>query len=78
MSNASNKALDIVFKGVIGVICHFHLLRDIGNDLLKDLYRGLQKTLSKHAIYAGIRYQTLALEKSAGSRKKAENLFFSF
>lgn len=77
MGNGINKALDIVFQGVMRVICHFHLLRDIGNDLLKDLYRSVQKSLSKHAIYASIRYQTLALEKAAGSRKKAEDLFFS-
>jgi len=77
MGNGINKALDIVFEGVMRIICHFHLLRDIGNDLLKELYRDLQKSLSNHKIYADIRYQTLALEKTAGSRTKAEDLFFS-
>ena len=77
MGNGINKALDIVFEGVMRIICHFHLLRDIGNDLLKELYRSVQKSLSGHRIYADIRYQTLALEKTAGSRKKAEDLFFS-
>jgi len=77
MGNGINKALDIVFEGVMRIICHFHLLRDIGNDLLNELYRSVQKSLSGHGIYAGIRYQTLALEKTAGSRTKAEDLFFS-
>lgn len=77
MGNGINKALDIVFEGVMRIICHFHLLRDIGNDLLKELYRSVQKSLSGHRIYADIRYQTLALEKTAGSRIKAEDLFFS-
>lgn len=77
MGNGINKALDIIFEGVMRIICHFHLLRDIGNDLLKELYRSVQKSLSGHRIYADIRYQTLALEKTAGSRKKAEDLFFS-
>jgi len=78
MGNGINKALDIVFEGVMRIICHFHLLRDIGNDLLKKLYRNVQKSLSGHGIYVGIRYQTLALEKTAGSRTKAEDLFFSY
>lgn len=71
-----NKALDIVFEGVMRIICHFHLLRDIGNDLLKELYRSVQKSLSRHKIYADIRYQTLALEKTAGGRTKSSRLVF--
>ncbi|MCK5536173.1 MAG: hypothetical protein KAI79_05055 [Bacteroidales bacterium] len=77
MGRGINNALDIVFNGVMRIICHFHLLRDIGKDLFKDLYVILQKTLSKHKIYAAIRYQTQALEKTAGSREKAGQLFFN-
>lgn len=69
-------ALDLVFVAVIHVICHFHLLRDIGKDLMQELYRKVQKTLSNKAIYAEIRYQTLALEKVAGGKQLAEKLFY--
>ena len=69
-------ALDLVFVAVIHVICHFHLLRDIGKDLLQELYRKVQKTLSNKEIYAEIRYQTHALEKVAGGKQLAEKLFY--
>jgi len=69
-------ALDLVFVAVIHIICHFHLLRDIGKDLLQDLYRKVQKALSKKEIYAQIRYQTQALEKAAGGKQVAERLFY--
>ena len=69
-------ALDIVFLGVSHVICHFHLLRDIGKDLLQELYWKLQKTLSNKQIYAEIRYQTQALEKALGGKQLAEKLFY--
>lgn len=69
-------ALDMVFAGVNHVICHFHLLRDIGKDLLQELYRKVQKALSNKHIYAEIRYQTQALEKAAGGKQLAEKLFY--
>ena len=69
-------ALDLVFVAVIHVICHFHLLRDIGKDLLQELYRKVQKVLSNKEIYAEIRYQTQALEKAAGGKQLAEQLFY--
>ena len=69
-------ALDLVFESVIHVICHFHLLRDIGKDLLQELYRKVQKTLSNKEIYAEIRYQTHALEKAVGGKQIAEKLFY--
>jgi len=76
MGSGINKALAIVFEGIIQIICHFHLLRDIGKDLLTDLYRKIQKTLSNHEIYAQIRYQTKALEKAAGGKTQATQLFY--
>jgi len=52
------------------------LLRDIGKDLLGELYRKVQKTLSNAEIYAHIRYQTKAVEKVAGSKTQATKLFY--
>ena len=69
-------ALDLVFVAVIHIICHFHLLRDIGKDLLQELYRKVQKALSSKEVYAEIRYQTQALEKVAGGKQFAEKLFY--
>lgn len=67
-------ALDLIFPGVNHVICHFHLLRDIGKDLLQELYRRVQKALSNKQVYAEIRYQTQALEKAAGGKQMAEEI----
>ncbi|GAF92767.1 unnamed protein product, partial [marine sediment metagenome] len=33
MGRGINNALNVIFPGVARVICHFHLLRDIGKDL---------------------------------------------
>jgi len=74
MGAGINKACAIVFPGVLQVICHFHLLRDIGKDLFEAEYRQLQKKLSKKKIYAKIRYQIKSLEKAIGSSQEAEEL----
>lgn len=76
MGRGINNALDIVFAGIIRIICHFHLLRDIGKDLMQELYRTVQKTLSNKQIYAEIRYQIQALEKIVGGKQQAEKLFY--
>ena len=76
MGNGINSALAIVFEGVSQVICHFHLLRDIGKDILADHYRKIQKILSNQEIYAQIRYQTKALEKTVGGKTQATQLFY--
>lgn len=78
MGSGINTACDIVFMGVMRIICHFHLLRDIGKDLLSENYRKIQKCLSNLKIYASVRYQTKALENLAGGIEKAEYLFNNF
>lgn len=70
-----NSALDVVFPLVARVICHFHLLRDIGKDLLNDTYQKVRKLLAKKKIYSDIRYQTKAFEKQAGGLKTAQEFF---
>ena len=78
MGSGINTACDIVFPAVMRIICHFHLLRDIGKDLLSENYRKIQKCLSNLKIYANVRYQTKALEKLAGGIEKAEYFFNNF
>jgi hypothetical protein len=77
MGAGINKAGAVVFKGVPQVICHFHLLRDIGKDLFEAEYRTLQKQLSKKKIYHKVRYQIKMLENEIGSKKDAEKLLLS-
>jgi hypothetical protein len=77
MGAGINKGCALVFPGVLQVICHFHLLRDIGKDLFEAEYRQLQKKLSKKKIYAKIRYQIKSLEKVIGSSQAAEELLQS-
>lgn len=76
MGRGINNALNVIFPGVARVICHFHLLRDIGKDLLGNAYKNVRKSLSAKQVYADIRYQTKALEKLIGDSKKARNLFY--
>ena len=44
------KATSVVFPEVPDFICHFHFLRDIGKDILKDDYDIIRKQLKKHGI----------------------------
>lgn len=77
MGRGINSALDEVFPLAVRVICHFHLLRDIGKDLFGEVYQKVKSSLSKKKIYSGIRYQTKAMEKLSGCTKTAQELFFS-
>lgn len=70
-----NKAAALVFSGIPQVICHFHLLRDIGKDLFEAEYRKLQQELSRKKIYARLRYQLKTQEELIGNKKEAQQLF---
>jgi hypothetical protein len=76
MGRGINSALDEVFPLAVRVICHFHLLRDIGKDLFGEVYQNVKSSLSKKKIYSGIRYQTKAMERLSGGTKTAQELFF--
>ena len=51
-----------VFPGIPDFICHFHFLRDIGNDFLGTEYDAIRKRLSKHGISAALRYRAKRLK----------------
>ena len=76
MGRGINSAIDKVFPLSVRVICHFHLLRDIGKDLFGRLYQEVKSSLSKKKIYANIRYQTKSIEKLIASKETALKLFF--
>jgi len=44
------KAVQEVFAGVPDLICHFHFLRDIGQDLLEKDYDAIRQRLRKHGL----------------------------
>jgi len=48
-------AVKKVFDGIPDFICHFHFLRDLGNDLLEKDYDGIRKSLRKHGITQKLR-----------------------
>jgi len=50
MSKGIIKAVETVFPDTLDFICHFHFLRDIGNDLLETEYDIIRKRLTKHGI----------------------------
>ncbi len=57
------KAVAKVFPGVDDFICHFHFLRDIGNDYLGAEYTTIRKRLRHHCISAKLRYRAKQLQR---------------
>jgi hypothetical protein len=56
------KAVATVFPAVPDFICHFHFLRDLGNDFLAADYDIIRKRLRKHAISSKLRYRAQQLK----------------
>jgi hypothetical protein len=50
MGKGISKAVTTVLEGVPDFICHFHFLRDLGNDFLGPAYDRLRKQLRRHGI----------------------------
>jgi hypothetical protein len=57
-------AVQTVFEGVPDFICHFHFLRDLGNDFLQREYDVIRKRLRKHGITTKLRHRAKALKKT--------------
>jgi hypothetical protein len=56
-------AVKEVFPGVADYVCHYHFLRDIGNDLLGIEYARIRSELKKHSIRRSLRKIIKALEE---------------
>jgi len=67
MSDSLGAAAQEVFKKAIDRICQFHLLKDIGKDLLKDFNIELGKRISKLKINAELNRLRRELESSISS-----------
>jgi len=57
-------AVKEVFPGVSDYVCHYHFLRDIGNDLLGIEYARIRSELKKYSIRPSLRKVVKALEQS--------------
>jgi hypothetical protein len=58
-----------VFKNVPDFICHFHFLRDVGNDLLEPCYARLRKRLRKHGTSTRLHTLVRYLAERLGQRQ---------
>lgn len=56
-------AVHAVFKDVPDFICHFHFLRDPGNDFLGREYDIIRKRLRSHGLAGKLRYRAQCLKK---------------
>jgi len=57
-------AVKTVFPGVSDYVCHYHFLRDIGNDLYGFEYARLRSELRKYGIRSSLRKTVKVLEKN--------------
>ncbi len=57
-------AVKDVFPGVSDYVCHYHFLRDIGNDLMGIEYARIRSELRKHSIRPSLRKIVKAIEES--------------
>jgi len=55
-------AVETVFPGNPDFICHYHFLRDIGNDLLDRDYQAIRNRLRKHGISGKLHYRAKRLK----------------
>lgn len=55
-------AVQSVFPNNPDFICHFHFLRDIGNDLLERDYQAIRNRLRKHGISSKLLYRAKRLK----------------
>lgn len=62
MGSGILKAVQEVFAGVPDLICHFHFLRDIGQDLLEKDYDAIRQRLRKYGLTDKLLHQARRLK----------------
>ncbi len=70
MSKAILSALGVVFPHVPQFICHFHFLKDLGNDLFGEEYEITRRRLKHHGIQAALRKTIRAVNKSVAVNRQ--------
>jgi len=63
MGPAMLRAVAEIFPDVPDYICHFHFLRDLGNDLFGKEYALIRNRLKKHGVSTKLRYRLRYFEK---------------
>ena len=71
-------AVKKVFPGVLDYVCHYHFLRDIGNDLFGIEYARIRSELKKHSIRPSLRKIVKALEESIETQPELSNSLDSY
>jgi len=66
-------AVKEVFPGVLDFICHYHFLRDIGNDLFGIEYSRILSGLKKYSIRPSLRKIVKALEERIETQPELTN-----
>lgn len=66
-------AVKEVFPGVADYVCHYHFLRDIGNDLLGIEYARIRSELIKYSIRPSLRKIVKALEERIETQSELSN-----
>lgn len=57
MGKAMLNSTSAVFEGILNFICHFHFLKDIGNDLFEKEYSLVRSRLKYHGISTKLHYR---------------------
>lgn len=66
-------AVKEVFPGVADYVCHYHFLRDIGNDLFGIEYARIRSELKKYSIRPSLRKIVKALEERIETQPELAN-----
>lgn len=75
MSQAIANAIKEVFRDVPHFICHFHFLRDIGNDLMAPENDIIRKRLSSHKITSKLQARSRGLKQIMDENPELINAF---
>jgi hypothetical protein len=75
MGRAFVSVIALVFPGIVHGICHYHFLRDLGNDFLSDDYDQLRRALRKTQIKAALRTLARRVEQKLGGAEKITAVF---
>ncbi len=71
-------AVKDVFPGIPDYICHYHFLRDIGDDLLDSEYSKIRNGLKKYSIRSTLRKIVNTLEEKIETESKLTECFDTY
>jgi hypothetical protein len=69
-------AIEVVFPSIPDFICHFHFLRDLGQDLLETDYEAIRQRLRHHGISEQLQYQARRLKTALEAQPDLVESFY--